>query len=113
MCNNFQTKQTCLNFWAQSCPKWILESEFQKSKSRFGINKSNIPCVPIFIQNRQLLIFYLNLGKLPSYVQYLGSNTVEGVPERWVEAEMSWVEVDVAGWRWTHGLVIPFRDTLH
>ena len=22
--------------------------------------------------------------------------------------EMSWVEVDGAGWRWVHGLVIPF-----
>ena len=23
----------------------------------------------------------------------------------WMEVEMSWVEVDVAGWRWMHGLV--------
>ena len=26
-------------------------------------------------------------------MQYFGSNIVEGVAERWVEAEMSWVEV--------------------
>ena len=34
-----------------------------------------------------------NLGKLPNYVRYFGSNNVEGVAESWVEAEMSWVEV--------------------
>ena len=50
-------------------------------------------------------------------MQYFGSNIVEGVAESWVETEMSWVEVDGAGWslvevngagwRWVHGLVIP------
>ena len=57
-------------------------SKFQKSKSGFRINK---PC---------------DLGKLPNYVQYFGSNIVEGVAESWVEVEMSWVEVDGAGWSW-------------
>ena len=33
-------------------------------------------------------------------MQYFGSNIVESVAE-------SWVEVDGAGWRWVHGLVIP------
>ena len=33
-------------------------------------------------------------------MQYFGSNIVEGVAESWVEAEMSLVEVDGAGWRW-------------
>ena len=58
--------------------------------------------------------FGLNLGKLPNYVRYFGSNNVEGVPENWVEAEMnllevemSWVEMDGAGWRWVDNLVIP------
>ena len=37
------------------------------------------------------------LGKLPNYVQYIGSNIVEGVPERWVEFERGWVEVGGAG----------------
>ena len=55
--------------------------------------------MPIFSQNEQLLIFGLNLGKLPNYLQYFGSNIVEGVAESWAEAEMSWVEVDGAGWR--------------
>ena len=39
-------------------------------------------------------------------MQYIGSDIVEGVAESSVEAEMSWVEVDRAGWRWVHGLVI-------
>ena len=42
--------------------------------------------------------FSLNLGKMPNYMQYFGSNIVEGVAECWVEAEMNWVEVDGAGW---------------
>ena len=43
-------------------------------------------------------------------MQYFGSNIVEGVAENWVEAEMSWVEVDGAGWRWVHGLVINLMN---
>ena len=38
----------------------------------------------------------LNLGKLPNYVQYFGSNNVEGVAVSWVEAEMNWVEVEMS-----------------
>ena len=56
---NFQKKQTTLSFSAQ-----ILVSEFQKSKSGFGINTSNIPYVPIFSQNRQLLIFRPKFGEI-------------------------------------------------
>ena len=33
-------------------------------------------------------------------MQCFGSNIVEGVAESWVEAEMSWVEMDRAGWWW-------------
>ena len=44
-------------------------------------------------------------------MQYFGSNIVEDVAESWVEAEMSWVEVDGAGWRWVHGLVIPSSNS--
>ena len=42
-------------------------------------------------------------------MQCFGSNIVEGVAESWLEAEMSWVEVDGAGWNWVHGLVIPIQ----
>ena len=47
------------------------------------------------------------MGKWPNNVQYFGSNIAEGVAESWVEVEMSWVEVDGAGWRMVHGLIIP------
>ena len=40
-------------------------------------------------------------------MQHFGANIVEGVAESWVEFEMSWVEVDGAGWSWVLGLVIP------
>ena len=38
-------------------------------------------------------LFDLNLGKLLNYVQYFGSNNIEGVAENLVESGMSWVEV--------------------
>ena len=65
-------------------------SEFQISKSGFGISNSKLPCVQ-FSQNEQLL----NLWKLPNYLRYFGNT--EDVADSWVEAEMSWVEVDGAG----------------
>ena len=68
-------------------------SEFQKSKSGFGIKILEILGAPIFSQNGQLLTFWPKFGKLPNYVQYFGSNIVEGAAESWVEAEMSWVEL--------------------
>ena len=43
--------------------------------------------------------FDLNLGKLSNYMQYFGLNIVESVAENSVKPEMSWVEVDGAGWR--------------
>ena len=43
--------------------------------------------------------FGLNLEKLPNYVRHFGSTKVEGIAESWVEAEMSWLKVDGAGWR--------------
>ena len=52
--------------------------------------------------------FGLNLGKLPNYVQYFGSNIVEGIAESWVEADTSWVEV---GARFSNTLIET--DNLH
>ena len=45
-----------------------------------------------------------------NYVQYFDSNIVEGVAESWAETEMSWVEVDVAGWSWVE-LSARFSNT--
>ena len=52
------------------------------------------------------------MGNFPSYAQYFGSNIVEGVAESWVEAEMSMEEVDAAGWRWVHDIVMPISVVL-
>ena len=52
-------------------------------------------------------VFGLNLRKLPNYVRYFVSYNVEGVAESWMDAEMSWVEVDKTGWGRVHGLATP------
>ena len=44
-------------------------------------------------------------------MQYFGSNIVEDVAESWVEAEMSWVEVDGGGWSWVE-VGARFSNTL-
>ena len=67
----------------------------------------------------EFYFFDLNLGKLPNYMEYCGSNIAEGVADSWVEAEMSWVEVsgarvevDGAECRWVHGLVITYIQNI-
>ena len=40
-------------------------------------------------------------------MRYFVSYNVEGVAESWMDAEMSWVEVDKAGWGRVHGLATP------
>ena len=95
-------------FLGQNLPKkWILRSEFQKSKSGLGINTSNIPCVPIFCQNGQLLIFWPKFGEIAQLCaifwfkhcwgccRKLGGDWSElgGGGWSWVGVEMSWVEL--------------------
>ena len=50
-----------------------------------------ISCVLVSGKTENFVFSGLNLGKLPNYMQYFGSNNIEG--------EMSWVEMDGAGWR--------------
>ena len=47
----------------------------------------------IFSQNGQLWIFRHKVGEIAQLRAMFGPNNVEGVPESWVEAEKSWVEV--------------------
>ena len=54
----------------------------------------------IFSQNGQLLIFRPTFGEIAQLRAIFGSNIVKGVAESWVEAKMSWVEVDGAGRSW-------------
>ena len=57
MCVNFQLKRTTLTFLAQICPKRKLGFEIQKTNVGIRISILEIPCVPIFRQNRQLWVF--------------------------------------------------------
>ena len=98
--------------------KWILRSEFQKSKSEFGISTSKIACVPVFSQNGQLRIFRSNFGEitqLRSIFWFLWRwGCCRELGGSWDElggAGWSWVEVDGARWRWVHRLAIPL--TVH
>ena len=93
MCTNFLTKRTS-EFLGTKLPKngfWgrIFKNLSLDLESRPTDLKTKIPCVAIFCQNGQLWIFWP-----------FGSNIVEGVAESWVEAEMSLLEVNGAGWRW-------------
>ena len=75
-------------FWGRNFKYLSLDSESTPPKyykSQFSVKIDNF------------YFFGLNLGKLPNYMQYFGSNIVKGVAESCVEAEMSWVEVDGAG----------------
>ena len=59
--------QLCnVKFFGPNLPKyWILGSEFQTFKSRFGISTTKIPPVPIFCQNGQYWIFLLKFWEIP------------------------------------------------
>ena len=79
--------------------KLILGSEFQKFWSGFGISTPKIPS-EISVKTDNFEFFDLNLGKMPNYMRYFGSNNLEGVAESWVEVEMSWIKMGGAEWRW-------------
>ena len=67
-------------FWSWNFKNLSLDSEATPPRyhvSQFSVKMDNFEC------------FGLNLGKLPSYMQYFGSNIVQGVAESWVEAQMS------------------------
>ena len=99
MCAIFQEKQKNLAFSSKICQKKILGSEFQKSKSGFGISPPRYQVCQFSAKTDNFEFFGLNLGKFPNYVQYFGSNYVDGVGESWLEADVNWMEVDGAGWR--------------
>ena len=67
---------------SENCPFYLKWENFGRKNQ----STSKIPFKPIFNQNGKVLIFGLNLGKLPNYVQHFGSHNVEGVAESWVEA---------------------------
>ena len=85
-------------FWGQNFKNLSSDSESAPPRDhecQFSVKMENFS------------FFGPNLGKLPNYLRYFGSNNVEGVAKRWMEAEMNSVEVVGAGSRWVHGLAIP------
>ena len=52
------------------------------------------PLCQFSIKRDNFETFGLNLGKVLNYLQYFGSYNVEDVAKSWVEAKMSWLEVD-------------------
>ena len=57
----FQGKQTTLIFSTETFPKTDLEFELQKTNVQIRISILEIPCVPIFTENGQLLLFWHKL----------------------------------------------------
>ena len=55
--------------------------------------------MPIFSQNRGHLIIGPKFGEIAQLGAIFRFKYCWGVPESWVEAEMSWVVVDGPGWR--------------
>ena len=53
VCADFQAKQTALTFSAQIFPKVNLRLAIQKTNVGIRISMLDIPCVPIFSQNKQ------------------------------------------------------------
>ena len=101
MCANFQAKRTTLTFLAQICPKMEFGGRNCKNLSPNSESAPPRYLVSQFsVKMDNFDFFGLNLGKLFNYVQYFGSNNVEGVAESWVEAEMNWVEFGGGGWSW-------------
>ena len=98
--NQFLDKRNTFEFLGPNFPKNELWSRNFKNLSLDSEStplKYHVCQFSVKIDNFSFLD--LNFGKLPYYVQYFGSNIVDGVAEGWVEAEMSWVEVDGAEWR--------------
>ena len=62
LCTNFTKNGQLRSFGPKYAQKWTLGSGFQKSKSGCGISTFKIPCVPIFSQSGQLLIFRPKFG---------------------------------------------------
>ena len=77
--------------------KWILGSEFEKSKSGFGINISKIPCVPIFSQNGQLLSFLPKFGEIALLRAIFWFEYCWGCCG---ELVVCWNELSGGGWSW-------------
>ena len=105
---------SCAPIFRQNRQLWLFGPKFAQ-KWTLG-SESTLPIYHLrqfSIKMDNFWFFGLNLRKLLNYVQYFGSNIVEGVAESWVETTMSCVEVDGAGgggWSWVE-LSARFSNT--
>ena len=67
-------------FSAQISPKMYFGVEISKSLDLESTPPRYHMC-PFSVKTESFEIFGLNMGKLPNYVRYFGSKTVEGVAE--------------------------------
>ena len=107
MCRNFPTKQTALNFLTQICLKMDFGTEFQKSKSGFGMKTFNIPCMPILSQNGQLLFLRPKFGEIAQLRVIFWFRYCWGCCR---ELGGGWNELGGGGWSWVE-LGAPFSNT--
>ena len=95
----FKEKGQLWLFWPKFARKWIWGRNFKTLSVDLESTPPKYHVCQFSVKMDNFEVFSLNLGKLPNYVWYFGSNNIEGVAESWLEAEMSWMEVDGAGWR--------------
>ena len=82
MCASFQAKRTTFDFSNPNLPKngfWGWNFKILSADSRSAPPRDHVCQFSVKMDNFEF--FDLNLGKLPNYVQYFGSNNVEGVAE--------------------------------
>ena len=82
MCATFQAKRTALTFFDQNLPKnelWARNFKNLSADSRSPPPRDHVCHISAKMDNFEFS--GLNSGKLPDYMQYFGSNKVEGVPE--------------------------------
>ena len=100
MCQ-FSVKRDNFNFVGPNFPKnWFWGLNFKNLSPDLELAPPRYHVCQFSVKTDNFEFFGLNVEKMPNYIQCFGSNNVVGVAESWVEAEMSWIDVDGAGWRW-------------
>ena len=107
MCTYFKQNEELWIFGPKFAQKLMLELEFQKSNSGFGISTFTISCVSIFSQNGQHLVSRPKFGEIAQLCAIVWFKYCWGC---FRELGRGWNELDGARWRWVHSLVIPFND---
>ena len=87
-----QNKQLSL-FWPKFAQKCILGQNLKNLSVDLESASPRYHKCQFSGKRDNFQFFHINLGKLPNYMLYFGSNNVEGVAKNSVGFEMSWMEV--------------------